>query len=167
MVDGLLKPDIVAPGNKNRVGEAVGASLTANYLALHASGVGNGCVRDYERDKYATGVVSGAVVRVADDPSSGVEPDLLNSTLTATAISLQSGRRVVAVLRGHLLWLALNYFGGASVALLVDSHSTTVSVTTISIVLPLLLLTYLIHDGPHRKRDQARRPTQSDVHVSH
>jgi putative nucleotidyltransferase with HDIG domain len=67
----------------------------------------------------------------------------LNSTLTAAAISLQSGKRVVAVLRGHLLWLVLNYLGGASVALLIVNNSTTVNITTISIVLPLLLITYL------------------------
>jgi putative nucleotidyltransferase with HDIG domain len=68
---------------------------------------------------------------------------LLNSTLTATAISLQSGRHVCSVLRGHLLWLALNYLGGASVALLIVNNSTTVNLTTISIILPLLLITYL------------------------
>jgi putative nucleotidyltransferase with HDIG domain len=68
---------------------------------------------------------------------------LLNSTLTAAAISLQSGVRVVSILRGHLLWLSLNYLGGASVALLIVHNSTTVSATTIGIILPLLVITYL------------------------
>jgi putative nucleotidyltransferase with HDIG domain len=67
----------------------------------------------------------------------------LNSTLTAVAISLQSGAKVLNVLRGHFLWLVLNYLGGASVALLIVHNSTTVNATTISIILPLLLITYL------------------------
>ena len=81
----------------------------------------------------------------------------LNSTLTATAISLQSGRRVVTVLRGHMLWLALNYLGGASVALLIVNNSTTVSVTTISIVLPLLLITYLTFKSSMGRIEDANR----------
>jgi len=81
----------------------------------------------------------------------------LNSTLTAAAISLQSGRRVVAVLRGHLLWLALNYLGGASVALLIVNNSTTVNVTTISIVLPLLLITYLTFKSSMGRIEDANR----------
>jgi putative nucleotidyltransferase with HDIG domain len=81
----------------------------------------------------------------------------LNSTLTATAISLQSGKRVASVLRGHLLWLALNYLGGASVALLIVNNSTTVSVTTISIVLPLLLITYLTFRSTMGRIEDANR----------
>ena len=81
----------------------------------------------------------------------------LNSTLTATAISLQSGKRVVTVLRGHLLWLALNYLGGASVALLIVNNSTTVNVTTISIILPLLLITYLTFKSSMGRIEDANR----------
>ena len=121
-----------------------------------------------ERDKYATGVVSGAVVRVANDPRSGVEPDLLpfeqhfNGDSDEPTVRPTSRR-----LRGHLLWLASNYLGGASVASLIDSNSTTVSVTTISIVLPLLLLTYLIHDArienANRHVDQLNRMYMSAI----
>ena len=67
----------------------------------------------------------------------------LNSTLTAIAIALESGTKVFSVLRGHLLWLALNYLGSASIAVLIVQNSTNVNITTISILLPLLIITYL------------------------
>ena len=82
---------------------------------------------------------------------------LLNSTLTAVAISLQSGGRMIAVLRGHLLWLALNYLGGASVALLIVHNSTTVNATTISIILPLLVITYLTFRSSMGRIEDANR----------
>ena len=81
----------------------------------------------------------------------------LNSTLTATAISLASGRRVMMVLRGHLLWLALNYLGGASVALLIVHNSTTVNATTISIILPLLVITYFTFRSSMGRIDDANK----------
>jgi putative nucleotidyltransferase with HDIG domain len=68
---------------------------------------------------------------------------LLNSSLTAIAVSLQTGNRIVSVWRTHFLWLALNYLGGASVAILIVQHSDTVGIATISIILPLLVITYL------------------------
>ena len=68
---------------------------------------------------------------------------LFNSWLTAIAVSLQTGNRVLSVWRTHFLWLALNYLGGASVAILIVQHSNTVGVATISIILPLLVITYL------------------------
>ncbi len=82
---------------------------------------------------------------------------LLNSILTATAISLQSGDRIVAILRGHFLWLALNYLGGASVALLIVHNSTTVNATTISIILPLLVITYLTFKSSMGRIEDANR----------
>jgi putative nucleotidyltransferase with HDIG domain len=82
---------------------------------------------------------------------------LLNSTLMAAAIGLQSGSRVVAVLRGHFLWLALNYLGGASVALLIVHNSTTVNATTISIILPLLVITYLTFKSSMGRIEDANR----------
>ena len=82
---------------------------------------------------------------------------LLNSTLTAVAIGLQSGTRVVAILRSHFLWLALNYLGGASVASLIVQNSTTVNATTISIILSLLVITYLTFKSSMGRIEDADR----------
>ena len=61
------------------------------------------------------------------------------------------------VLRGHLLWLALNYLGGGSVALLIVHNSTTVDLTTISIILPLLVITYFTFRSSMGRIDDANR----------
>ncbi len=68
---------------------------------------------------------------------------LLNSCLTATAIGLQNHTSIITVWRDHFLWLGLNYLGGASVAALIVQNSPDVNFTTLSIILPLLIISYL------------------------
>ena len=46
LIDGLIKPDIAAPGNKIVSAEALGSSLVTNYPAIHEAGTGE--------DAYAT-----------------------------------------------------------------------------------------------------------------
>jgi putative nucleotidyltransferase with HDIG domain len=82
---------------------------------------------------------------------------LLNSSLTAIAVSLQTGNRVLSVWRTHFLWLALNYLGGASVAILIVQHSDTVGIATISIILPLLVITYLTFKSSMGRIDDANK----------
>ena len=55
LVDGFLKPDIAAPGNKIVSAEAQGASLVANYPALHASGSGADAYATPQRDEHGDG----------------------------------------------------------------------------------------------------------------
>jgi putative nucleotidyltransferase with HDIG domain len=82
---------------------------------------------------------------------------LLNSWLTAIAVSLETGNRVLFVWRTHFLWLALNYLGGASVAILIVQHSDTVGIATISIILPLLVITYLTFKSSMGRIDDANK----------
>jgi putative nucleotidyltransferase with HDIG domain len=81
----------------------------------------------------------------------------LNSSLTAVAISLQSGSQALGVIRKHFLWLSLNYLGGASVAILIVQNSTEVNLATISIVLPLLVITYLTFKSSMGRIDDANK----------
>ena len=84
MVDGLLKPDIVAPGNKIVSAEALGASLTANYPTLHASGEGEDAYATLSGTSMATGVVSGAVALVLE-ANEGLTPAQVKMTLQSSA----------------------------------------------------------------------------------
>jgi hypothetical protein len=68
---------------------------------------------------------------------------LLNSILMAAAIGLQSGARIASVLQGHFLWLALNYLGGAYVALSIVHSLATITAKTKSTISPLLVITNL------------------------
>jgi len=65
-VDGLLKPDIAAPGNKIVSAEALGASLVEDYPALHTSGSGADAYATLSGTSMATGVVTGAVALVLE-----------------------------------------------------------------------------------------------------
>lgn len=74
----------------------------------------------------------------------------LNSWLTAFAVSCETGTPALTVWRQHFLWLSLNYFGGASVAILLarnapglDVGAVNVVLPALSIILPLLVISYL------------------------
>ena len=68
---------------------------------------------------------------------------LLNSWLTAVAVGLATNSAVSAVWNHHFWWLCLNYFVAASVALIIVQNSTSVGFTTLGIILPILIITYL------------------------
>jgi putative nucleotidyltransferase with HDIG domain len=82
---------------------------------------------------------------------------LLNSSLTAIAIGLQTGSRILSVWREHFLWLALNYLGGASVAVLIVRNSSNVNITTLSIILPLLVMSYLTFKSSMGRAEDANK----------
>ena len=65
---------------------------------------------------------------------------LLNSWFIAFAIQFEQGVSAARIWRENLLWLSLNYFGGASVAILVAS-TRSLNVTLL-VVIPLLLILY-------------------------
>jgi len=66
----------------------------------------------------------------------------LNSWLIAIVIALEKKQNPWVVWRKGLLWLSLNYFCGASVAVLLVGYSRTVDVRFVAVVLPLLLVLY-------------------------
>jgi diguanylate cyclase (GGDEF)-like protein/putative nucleotidyltransferase with HDIG domain len=87
---------------------------------------------------------------------------LLNSWLTATAIGLEQGKSPVTLWRKHFIWLSLNYFGGASVAvLLVRGSARNLDAIGFAVILPLLLISYLTHKySMGRLEDASRHITQ-------
>jgi diguanylate cyclase (GGDEF)-like protein/putative nucleotidyltransferase with HDIG domain len=66
---------------------------------------------------------------------------LLNSWLIAFAISFEQTIPASTIWRDNLLWLSLNYFGGASVAALLVGYTRSLNVT-ILVIVPLLLVLY-------------------------
>ena len=74
----------------------------------------------------------------------------LNSWLTAFAVSFETHTSAPTVWRQHFLWLSLNYFGGASVAILLARNvpglalgAMNVVLPALSVILPLLVISYL------------------------
>ena len=86
---------------------------------------------------------------------------LLNSWFIAFAIQFEQGVSAARIWRENLLWLSLNYFGGASVAILVAS-TRSLNVTLL-VVIPLLLI-LVLHlqngHGPCGRREQASRTSE-------
>ena len=68
---------------------------------------------------------------------------LLNSGLTAIAISFERKIPAVDIWRQHFMWLSLNYFGGASLAALLVVYTRHIDLTYLGIIVPLLLVLYM------------------------
>jgi putative nucleotidyltransferase with HDIG domain len=65
-----------------------------------------------------------------------------NSWLIAWAIGLEKHLPAYPVWREHFLWLSLNYFCGASVAVLLVAESRQLDLRFIGVIVPLLLVLY-------------------------
>lgn len=68
---------------------------------------------------------------------------LLNSALIAVAIALEKKTSALKVWRENFVWLSLNFFSGASVAALLVASSQRLDSTTVGIIIPLLIISYL------------------------
>ncbi len=66
----------------------------------------------------------------------------LNSWLIAFAISFETKLSPFKVWRDNFLWLSLNYFCGASVAVLLVMYTREVDLRYIGVIIPLLLVLY-------------------------
>jgi putative nucleotidyltransferase with HDIG domain len=82
---------------------------------------------------------------------------LINSWLVAFALSFEKSINVVGLWWENFPWLSLNYFGGVSVAALLVSHSSSIDLNTIGIILPLLVITYLTYRTSLARLADARR----------
>jgi len=67
----------------------------------------------------------------------------LNSWLIAFAVAFEARISPYQVWRENFLWLSLNYFSGASVALLLVGYSNSVDLRFVGVIVPLLLVLYL------------------------
>jgi len=66
----------------------------------------------------------------------------LNSFLIALVIGFQKNLSPLSVWRNNLVWLSLNYFCGASVAMLLVAYSRDIDLRFVGVVVPLLLVLY-------------------------
>lgn len=81
---------------------------------------------------------------------------LLNSWLTAIAVWFETGTSAARVWRQHFLWLSLNYFGGASVAILLARNTSDVDYSALTLIVPLLIISYLTFKTAMQRVDDAR-----------
>ncbi len=81
----------------------------------------------------------------------------LNTWLITLAIALEKRLSPVAVWREHFLWLALNYFGGASVAVLLVSYTKDLDYTYLLIIIPLLAVLYFTFSTSMGRVEDANR----------
>jgi len=66
----------------------------------------------------------------------------LNSALITLAVSFETGMSKYRIWRENFQWVSLNYFCGASVALLLVVYTRNVDVRFIGVIVPLLLVLY-------------------------
>ena len=66
----------------------------------------------------------------------------LNTGLISIAIALERNAPPLRIWRDNFVWLALNYFGGASVAALLVSYTRDLNYSFLIIIVPLLVVLY-------------------------
>jgi putative nucleotidyltransferase with HDIG domain len=68
---------------------------------------------------------------------------VVNSSLVAIAVSFEEPGTPLSVWKNNFAWIGLNYLGGASVALLLVTYRQSIDMTALSVIVPLLVITYL------------------------
>lgn len=82
---------------------------------------------------------------------------LLNTWLVTFALALEQKKAPYRIWRENFLWLAVNYYSGASVAGLLVTYTRTIDPTTLGIIIPLLLISYLTFKTSMGRIDDANR----------
>lgn len=68
---------------------------------------------------------------------------LLNSWLVAIAVGLETGGSPFNIWLANFAWLSVNYFSGASVAALIVTYAQHIDFSTLAVIVPLLVVSYL------------------------
>lgn len=68
---------------------------------------------------------------------------LFNSWLVAVAVGLETRRSAVQIWWKNFAWLSVNYFSGASVAALIVTYTQRLDLSTLAVIVPLLVVSYL------------------------
>jgi len=68
---------------------------------------------------------------------------LINSSLVAIAVSFEKRASAFRIWQQNFAWVGLNYLGGASVAMLLVTYRQRIDITALSVILPILVITYL------------------------
>lgn len=67
---------------------------------------------------------------------------VMNSVLNALAMATESGTSPFTMWRKYFLWVSLNYFGGASIAVLLAVNTRSMSLSSLLAIAPLILVSY-------------------------
>ena len=84
----------------------------------------------------------------------------LNSWLIALRIALDRGTNPYEVWRSNFMWLSLNYFCGASVAVLLVGNNRTIDLRFVGVVVPLLLVLYFTFKTSMERVEDAYKHVQ-------
>ena len=79
----------------------------------------------------------------------------LNSGLVTLAIGFETGESRYRIWRENFRWVSLNYFCGASIALLLVVYAKKVDIRFIAVILPLLLVLYLTFKTTMQRVEEA------------
>jgi signal transduction histidine kinase/CheY-like chemotaxis protein len=82
---------------------------------------------------------------------------LLNSGLTALAVSLENGGSAWTLWSGDALHLAINYYAAASLATLAAANASGLDFQVVGLVVPLLILSYVAYKEAASRLDEAKR----------
>jgi putative nucleotidyltransferase with HDIG domain len=84
---------------------------------------------------------------------------VMNSSLTAIALALESGAPMFAIWRRHSWYLAVNYYAAASLALLGVDNGAGLNLAVAGLVAPLLVVSYVAY------REASTRLQEKDSHI--
>jgi diguanylate cyclase (GGDEF)-like protein/putative nucleotidyltransferase with HDIG domain len=82
---------------------------------------------------------------------------LLNTWLVALAVAFHKNRSPWKIWWPQFTWVSINYFSGASVAALIVTYSQRIDVSTLLIIVPLLVISYLTFRTAMGRVDDATR----------
>jgi putative nucleotidyltransferase with HDIG domain len=81
----------------------------------------------------------------------------LNTWLISFAISLERRAPAMKIWRDNFVWIALNYFGGASVAALLVSYTRDLDYSFLVVIVPLLVVLYFTFSTSMGRVEDANR----------
>lgn len=67
----------------------------------------------------------------------------INSSLIAIAVASERGQSPIDIWKNNFVWIGLNYVGGACVAMLLVTYRQRIDFFALSVIVPLLVITYL------------------------
>ena len=92
----------------------------------------------------------------------------INSFFVAIAVAYEKSSSPIEIWKQNFAWVGLNYVGGASVAMLLVTYRQSIDLTAVSVILPILAITYLtFRTSLGRLADANRHVTQvNDLYLS-
>jgi putative nucleotidyltransferase with HDIG domain len=81
----------------------------------------------------------------------------INSLLVATALSFEHRSSPLEIWRRNFLWLGLNHLVGASVAVMLVAYTPSINIPALSVIVPLLVITYLMFRMSLGRLDDAHK----------